>query len=276
MTEHDDSWDRVARSWDRWAERIYETSRATDRWLISALDVKPGETVLALAGGPGDTGFELASRIQPGGRFIGTDLSPSMIEVARRRANERGVLAEFRVMDAQAIDLPESSIDAAVFRFGPMLLPQPERAVSGVLLVLKPGGRFATATWGGPDRNPWMSLMGMSVLQMGISPGGDPYEPGGVFSLSEPEGLSALLNEAGFVDVLVDPIDFTMSFPDFDQYWSMQSEISGPLAVIIEEMDEEQVAQVKASAESLADAFKTDDGYVFPATAIGGFGKKPA
>ena len=81
---------------------------AVGEWLVDALDPQPGETVLELAAGVGDTGFAAARRLGPEGRLITTDFSDQMVEAARRRADELGVSnAEFRTLDAERMDLDD-------------------------------------------------------------------------------------------------------------------------------------------------------------------------
>ena len=76
--------------------------------------------------------------------MISTDISPVMVEAARRRGIPD---VEHRVMDMQAIDLPDSSVDGVVSRYGYMLVPDPALALRETRRVLKPGGRLAFATW---------------------------------------------------------------------------------------------------------------------------------
>ncbi len=85
--------------------------------LVAAIEPTPSDVVLDLAAGTGDVAEAVAAR---GARVIATDLSPVMVEAARRR----GIAgAEHRVMDMQAIELADASVDAVVSRFGYMLVP---------------------------------------------------------------------------------------------------------------------------------------------------------
>ena len=89
-----------------WAKRRAEVERASApvrRWLLAALDPAPGQTLLELAAGVGDTGFEAAEQLGPRGRLITSDFSPAMLEgCATRRATELELgNVEFRVLDAQ-------------------------------------------------------------------------------------------------------------------------------------------------------------------------------
>ena len=101
-----------------------EATRGLDERLVALLDPVPGETVLELAAGPGDTGFIAAERLGPKGCLLSTDIAPEMVDAARRRAAELGVEnVEFRVEDASSIDLSDASVDGVICRFGVMLVP---------------------------------------------------------------------------------------------------------------------------------------------------------
>src|SRR5258708_3037108 len=74
--------------------------------VVKLASVQPGERVLDLACGPGDTTFEAAARSGAQGEVLGVDIAPEMIAIARRRALEAGITnVRFEVMDACALDL---------------------------------------------------------------------------------------------------------------------------------------------------------------------------
>src|SRR5438094_6356690 len=167
-----DHWsDDLAAAWERNRDRLFEGQRAVSEWLVDQVDPQPGQTILELAAGPGETGFLAADRVGPGGRLISTDVSEGMVAAARRGAEARGLAnVECRAMDAQAIDLADASVDGVLSRFGIMLVPEPARALAGSRRVLRPGGRLAYGVWGPPDRNPWLTLLVGAVIQQGHAP----------------------------------------------------------------------------------------------------------
>src|SRR4051812_18956208 len=79
---------------------------------------QPGQTILDLAAGTGETGFLAAQR---GAALISSDLSTSMLEAAERLAPSFGVSAEFRRLDTDAIELPDATVDGVLSRFGYVL-----------------------------------------------------------------------------------------------------------------------------------------------------------
>ena len=107
-----EDWDSQAESWFRQRDSMYSSSLPIHEWMVDHLELRPGQRILEIAAGPGDTGFLAAKRLD-GGRLLSTDLSPSMVESARKRGAELGVTnVDYRVLDAQAMDLPDWSSTA--------------------------------------------------------------------------------------------------------------------------------------------------------------------
>ena len=150
-----DRWERAAGGWATQRERFQAAALPVSRWMVDAIEPQPGQQVLELAAGPGDTGFLAAERIAPGGTLLCSDAAEPMLEAARARSDGLGVTnVEFRVLDAEWIDLPAASQDAVLCRWGYMLLADPGAALRETRRVLRPGGRLALAAWDAPERNP--------------------------------------------------------------------------------------------------------------------------
>src|SRR5436305_13809068 len=97
-------WRRGARGWERRQASLRETTAPVSQWLVDAIDPQPGERLLEVAAGPGETGFIAAQRIAPDGRLLSKDQAPDMVEVAQRRAAELGLdNVDFAVHDAQEL-----------------------------------------------------------------------------------------------------------------------------------------------------------------------------
>lgn len=249
--------------------RLFESQRRVSDWLVDHLDPKPDQTIVELAAGPAETGFLAAERVGPGGRLLSTDIGQGMVDAARRGATERGLKnVECRVMDAQDIDLADASIDGALCRFGLMLMPEPQRVLAGTRRVLRPGGRFVYAVWGPPDRNPWLSLLAMAVLQNGHQPPGNPFAAGGPFSLADPDRNGELVRSAGFDDPNIDELADVMRFDDVEDYWALQTQVSGPIALFISSLPAASVQAIRATLEPMLEPFKSGDAYALPTLAV--------
>ena len=167
-----DLWQELAPRWERGRELLWESTRAVSEWLVGRLDPQPGQTILDLAAGTGETGFLAASHLGADGRLITSDLSPNMLEAARRVSALFGAMnAEFRILDAERLELPDASVDGVVSRFGYVLKGDPPPALREVRRVLRRGGRFAFAVWGERERNRWMTVPAEVMVERGhLSP----------------------------------------------------------------------------------------------------------
>lgn len=236
------------------------------QWLVEAIVPQPGHRVLELAAGPGDTGFLAAELIAPGGTLISTDGSEQMVEVAKARAAELGVAnVEFKVLNAEWIDLPTASLDGVLCRWGYMLLADPGAALRETRRVLRPGGRVALAAWAGSEENPWASAMTVVLADQGLV--GDP-EPGtpDMFSWSDPAVIVRELEDAGFAEPRAEAVGFTFAFESFETAWTFRTEMSPGFSGLVAELNERQLEALREGArEALVPFEDGSGGYEFAA-----------
>jgi len=81
-------WGDQAAGWAARREELRTATMPVSAWMIDAIDPQPGDTLLELAAGTGDTGLLAAELIEPGGTLICSDFSPEMLQTAQRRAEE--------------------------------------------------------------------------------------------------------------------------------------------------------------------------------------------
>jgi ubiquinone/menaquinone biosynthesis C-methylase UbiE len=262
-------WSMVAPTWEASRDRLFENLRSVSEWLVDHVGPEAGQTILELTAGPGETGFLAASRLGPSGRLISSDFAPAMVEAARRGAAERGLdNVDCRVIDATDIDLPDDSVDGVLSRFGLMLIPAREQAMREIRRVLRAGGRCAYATWGPPERNPWLIQMVAALLQNGWTPPGDPAAPGGVFSLAAGDHNRELAAGAGFADITVEELKGVMRFEDPDDYWTLSTSVAGPVAEFVASIGDSQVDAIRATLDPSLAPFRRDGGLALPWLAI--------
>src|SRR5262245_61441758 len=100
-------WDSQATAWFDTRDMVLTASRPIHEWLVEHLDPNEGQRSLEIAAGAGDTGFLAASRLGRG-RLVSTDLSASMVDVARKRGAELGIVnADYQALDAQNMTLED-------------------------------------------------------------------------------------------------------------------------------------------------------------------------
>src|SRR5829696_3958557 len=122
------AWGAVASGWYAQREELWKASRPVTEWMVRRLDPQAGDTVLELAAGLADTGLMAARLAGESGRVIVTDFTPEMVAAARWRAAEPGGQnAEFRVLDAERMDLATDSVYGVLCRWAYMLMIDPLR-----------------------------------------------------------------------------------------------------------------------------------------------------
>jgi len=207
-----DGWDRQSPGWGRQADRIRELGMPVSQRMLELASLRPGEQVLELAAGPGDTGFLAAAQIAPGGTLICSDGSEPMLALARERAMEQGIAnVEFRQLQLEWIDLPTATLDAVLCRWGVMLAVDPGTALAECRRVLRPGGRVALAVWDVPEANPWTTILSRTLVDLGLT---EPPAAGGpgMFQLAAPGVLTEMLADAGFLEVTAEPVAVSRSY----------------------------------------------------------------
>ncbi|MBA3401387.1 MAG: methyltransferase domain-containing protein [Actinobacteria bacterium] len=260
--EHEqiEAWRAAAAGWERQAALLRSGTRELDERLVALLDPVPGETVLELAAGPGDTGFLAAARLRPDGRLLSTDAAPEMVDAARRRAAELGVEnAEFRVEDASAIDLPDAAVDAVICRFGIMLVPDPARALAEIARVLRPKGRAVLAVWAASDANDWMTAAGRSAVELGFMERPDPNAPG-PFRLADPDELRGLVTGAGLRIATLEEVRILWRAGSLDGWWQTAQDLSQMLSNLLESLTPEEGQSVLDGAERRLARYAEADG----------------
>jgi ubiquinone/menaquinone biosynthesis C-methylase UbiE len=264
------TWDEMASGWEERNEWMSGFTGLVNEWIVERTAPRPGQTVIDIAAGPGDLGFRVAELVGSEGRVLSTDFAPEMVEAARRIGTSRKLdNVEFRVLDAERMDLDDDSADAVVCRWGYMLMADPSAALRETRRVLRDGGPLVFAVWAAPDRNPWAALPVMTMVQRGHM---SPPEPGmpGIFALADPVQIRALVTEAGFAEPEVEEIAFGFRYKDFDDFWDVLISLAGPIARALGDLsDEELQAAREAILESIA-PFRADDGsYTMPALCLG-------
>jgi ubiquinone/menaquinone biosynthesis C-methylase UbiE len=229
--------------------------------LLAALDPQPDDVVLDLAGGTGELAEALAPHV---GRIVETDLSPAMVDAARRRGIPN---AEHRVLDLLAIDVPDESVDAVACRFGYMLVPDPVHALRETRRVLRAGGRLAFATWASAQRNPWATAYGPILIERGLQEPPQPGQPG-QFGLGDPEEVERLVRDTGFDEVAVEEVPLEFRFSGWEDYRDVMLRLAAATRAVLEQLDERTRAEVDAGARARLERFLGPDGYVLPGLAL--------
>ena len=223
---------------------------------------RPGERVLDVGCGAGQTSLALAEAVAPRGEVLGADLSQPLLDVARARAD--GLTVRFEIADAQTSDFGGEPFDAIYSRFGVMFFADPVAAFANLKKALKPGGRLAFVCWRSFDENDLMRAPLDAALPFIPPPApSDPTAPG-PFAFADPERIRAILTGAGFAEVRITPFDAMIGGGDVDNALTLALRI-GPLGATLRENPDRVPEVTDAVREALVKRQSADGRVLLPA-----------
>ena len=221
------------------------------------------DRVLDIGCGCGQSSLQLGERVAPGGSVLGIDVSTTMLERARARARELGMdHVRFENADAQTFAFAPGAFDLAFSRFGVMFFADPVSAFANVRTAVAPGGRLAFLCWQEIRRNRWMLVPLMAAAQHVPLP--EPPAPGapGPFSLADTARLHEILGQAGWADVVCEPLEGELSLGgrvDLERAVDFALRI-GPVGAALREAGEAALPAITASVREALKPYATPEG----------------
>jgi ubiquinone/menaquinone biosynthesis C-methylase UbiE len=258
-----ENWEEAASGWVSQAELMRDFAAPVSHWMLDAIAPQPGHRVLELAAGLGETGMLAAELVAPMGGVVISDQAEAMLAGARARAAALGIEnLEFKVLNAEWIDLPVASVDAVICRWGYMLMADPAAALGETRRVLRSGGRVALAVWDSLDRNPWAQLVTLELIERGLVPRPDPAaEPTpGPFRLGDEARVRELLEEAGFAEVRVEALDLIRRHTSFEELWDSTLDLSRNFHDAVLSRPAVEIEQIKLSLAERFAPYTSPDG----------------
>lgn len=229
--------------------------------MVELADIKQGSKVLDIATGIGEPAVTAANKVGKDGHILATDISPQMLSFAKQRATDLGLqnVIEFKESDAETIDLPPSTFDAALCRWGLMFMPDPKLALSKIYRSLVNGGHFAAAVWSLPDKVPFIFVPMNTVLKETNNPPPPPGTPG-PFTLSDENILKNHYLTSGFTDPVIEKMNVIFEFDSSDDFTTFTIDHGGPLlekilAVAANEKKEQVFKAISKAAEKYSDNY---------------------
>ncbi|HKO92620.1 MAG TPA: methyltransferase domain-containing protein [Polyangiaceae bacterium] len=197
-------WNGVAA--DRWVRHQARLDRALGPFGEAALDrlgIVPGQSVLDVGCGTGETLLSIVRRLGGQGRVVGVDLSGPMLARARERTRE-GAGVELIQADASEYAFGQR-FDALFSRFGVMFFADPALAFGALRQALRPSGRLGFVCWQRFEDNPWVQLPLQAARTVVADPPlvADPNAPG-PFAFADPARVRDLLGSAGYSDIAIE------------------------------------------------------------------------
>jgi SAM-dependent methyltransferase len=267
-----EAWEEAAPGWVRQQALLREFATPVSYWMIDAVEPQPGERVLELAAGLGETGMLAAELVAPLGGVVVSDQAEAMLEGARSRAIALGLSnVEFQTLNAEWIDLPVASVDVVLCRWGYMLMADPAAALAETRRVLRPGGRVALAVWDTLESNPWALLPARELIERGVAPRPDPDvpPPPGPFALAAPGLVQELLEQAGFVEPRIETLELVRRHTSFAELWETTLDLSRNIHDAVLSRPATEIAEIEASlAERFAPYTAADGTLEIPARTL--------
>jgi SAM-dependent methyltransferase len=244
------NWEEASAGWVRREELLRELGAPVSHWMIDAISPQPGQRVLELAAGLGETAMFAAELVAPHGGVVVSDQAEGMLAGARARAVALGLSnVEFQVLNAEWIDLPVASVDAVLCRWGYMLMADPAAALSETRRVLRAGGRVALAVWDTIEHNPWALLPAQELIERGLAPAPSPddAQTPGPFTLASATRVSELLEQAGFAEIVLDTLDLRRHHPSFEDLWDSTLDLSRNFHDAVLSRPATEIEEIKSS-----------------------------
>lgn len=245
------------RAWAEVRELLERQLAPLGRRTLAALAPCPGESILDIGCGGGETALSLARAVAPDGTVVGIDLSAAVLAFAQRTA-KRCARVQFVQADAQTFPFDPGSFDAAFSRFGVMFFADPTAAFINIRHSLKPKGRLAFVCWRALEEN-LLDMLPLTAASdyLPPQPAFDSNAPG-PFAFADPIRLRNILEDAGFGEIEITPHDEQVGSGDLDAMLAVCSRL-GALGKILREKPELR-AKVLPAVRSALEAHDGPDG----------------
>ena len=201
------AWAGEGDHWARYDARYNASVAGHTAHLLAAADIDPGDRVLDVGCGCGDTTRQAARLAAPQGAALGVDLSARMVERARQISDAEALAnVSFELVDAQVHHFQPGSCDVAISRFGASFFADLVAAFAKVGRALRPGGRLAVLAWQEISSNEWLVTLRGALAAGRVLPA-PPADQPGPFALADRGRAAAVLTAAGFADLSCQAVD---------------------------------------------------------------------
>jgi ubiquinone/menaquinone biosynthesis C-methylase UbiE len=255
----------------RYRDLVIDGLGAHGEAAMAAHPPQPGDRVLDVGCGFGDTTQRLATIVGGDGEALGVDVSEPFIEAARNEAEEAGATnVRFEVGDVQATEFGET-FDYAYSRMGIMFFANPVQALRNVRQALAPGGRLCAVVWRRKLDNEWVHRAEQVVDEYLDHPeeSDEPACGPGPFSMADADTVSEQLKIAGFEEITLRRCDLPLKIGrDLDHAVEFNMAL-GPAGEVLR-MWEDRIDEIRPKIaadlrEALAE-FEGPDGVYAPAS----------
>ncbi len=270
-----EQWQTAAEPWHRWGPTLEEWLGQATEVMLEMAEVGPGARVLDVAAGAGGQTIAAAKRVGSAGYVLATDISSNILEFASTAAQEEGLTnVDTRVMDGEELEeLEEESFDAVICRVGLIYFPDQQRALTGMLRALKPGGKIAAVVYSTPENNKFFSIPVSIIRRRAQLPPPLPGQPG-PFSLGGEGVLEEAYRQAGFREVRTQIVPSPLRLSSAAECVRFERESFGALHQMLSGLPESERGAVWEEIEEELGQFEGADGFEGPCEMVVGAGVK--
>lgn len=258
--------------WNRFRHLLSGNGAVHSSMAYEHFGIKPGDKVLDIGCGYGETCIEIGEIVGPEGEVLGLDCTQAFLDIANKERDEAGLdNVKFVLGDAQTYDLPENYYDVVYSRFGVMFFQNVVYALKNAHKTLKPGGKLCMIVWRTIDDNPCWGMAKDIALRHLPPPGDNAQTCGpGPFSMADEETTRAMMAAAGFDNVVL----FKRNDADIPVGTSMEEALDfqilvGPSGEIIREAAElgkEKLGTVRQDMMTAFKEYEKEDGVYLPSS----------
>ncbi len=237
--EQIEAWnDGVGKAWVANVDALDRQLHPIGDAALAAAAVNPGDSVLDIGCGAGQTTIQLARLAGPTGWALGIDISGLMISAAGAAGRMQSAPnVSFEISDAQTARFRQAAYDVIFSRFGVMFFQDSVAAFANIRTALKPQGRLAFCCWRTPSENPLMSDPMQAVaafLPSSAGPPPDPLAPG-PFAFADGDRVRGILAAAGFSNISIEKWDGLLGANSIEDAVRIATEL-GPLGRRLKEL----------------------------------------
>ena len=258
--------------WNRFRHILSGNGAVHSEMAQAYFKIQPGDKVLDIGCGYGETCIEIGKIVGPEGEVLGLDCTEAFLEIANKERDEAGLdNVKFVMGDAQTYELPENYYDVVYSRFGVMFFQNIVYALKNAHKALKPGGKLCMIVWRTIDDNPCWG-MGKDIALTHLPPPGDNAATcgPGPFALANEETTRAMMNAAGFENIEI----FQRNDTEIPIGTSMEEAIDfqilvGPSGEIIREAGElgqEKLPAIREHMRKSYEPYERSEGVYLPSS----------
>lgn len=271
--ESRNTWNAAAPRYDKLSASLFGPTAAE---FVEFAGIRKGWRVLDVACGPGIASRAAALRAGEKGKVLAVDLAPEMVALgASRPPEKKAAPIEWRVMDAEKLDLSDASFDAVVCQLGLMLFAKPLEALKEMRRAAAPGAPVACLVQGRRTSMLFTALVMDALVQRAPrlrAPKGAPT----LFAFGPDGILEEAFAQAGLTEIVTKRLSGVFRFSSAEEYWTTMTEGAGRTGAMLRSLSPELQNKVKADVVRRAAKRRAGRHVAIPYEFVMGRGLAPA